>query len=345
MNLFSLSIAFLVTLISILLLRPAARKLRLVDTPGGRKAHVKETPLIGGLGIYLGLASGIFVSPEVIAQYQVLLWLTGLLLVTGLIDDYYPLPPVVRLGIQVLTAWIMCTKGDNQLISLGHLFSEKELYLGHFTMVVTIFATVGVINAINMIDGMDGLSSGLVLICLGFLVIAASISGNNPTLLSLALLVSASLLAFMLLNFRAPIKRPALIYLGDSGSTMLGFVLAWLLIESSQNASGKIIPATIALWFIAIPLMDTVFLFIARPLTGKSPFEPGTDHLHHLLELHGISRTKVVLLLHVAGIVLGGAGLVFFIVPAIEKMSVYFFLGVFVLYVVLMRFEKSTLSK
>jgi len=345
MNLFSLSIAFLVTLISILALRPAARKLRLVDTPGGRKAHAKETPLIGGLGIYLGLTTGIFLSPEVIAQYQVLLWLAGFLLITGHVDDYYPLPPAVRLGIQILAAWIMCTKGDNQLISLGHLFSEKELYLGRFTMVMTTFATVGVINAINMIDGMDGLSSGLVLICLGFLGIAASISGNNPALLSLALLVSASLFAFLLLNFRAPIKKPALIYLGDSGSTMLGFVLAWLLIESSQRTSGQIIPATIALWFIAIPLMDTVFLFIARPLTGKSPFEPGTDHLHHLLELHGISRANVVLLLYGAGIVLGGAGLVLFKVPAMEKMSVYFFLGVFALYVVLMRFEKSTLSK
>ncbi len=279
------------------------------------------------------------------AQYQVLLWLAGLLLVTGLVDDYYPLPPVVRLGIQILAAWIMCTKGDNQLISLGHLFSEKELYLGRFTMVMTIFATVGVINAINMIDGMDGLSSGLVLICLGFLGIAASISGNNPALLSLALLVSASLFAFLLLNFRAPIKKPALIYLGDSGSTMLGFVLAWLLIESSQRTSGQIIPASIALWFIAIPLMDTVFLFVARPFTGKSPFEPGTDHLHHLLELHCISRAKVVLLLYGAGIVLGGAGLVLFKVPAMEKMSVYFFLGVFALYVVLMRFEKSTLGK
>ena len=136
-----------------------------------------------------------------------------------------------------------------------------------------------------------------------------------------------------------------MIYLGDSGSTMLGFILAWLLIESSQSTSGQVIPATIALWFIAIPLMDTVFLFIARPLTGKSPFEPGTDHLHHLLELHGISRAKVVLLLYGAGIVLGGAGLVIFKIPAMEKMSVYFFLGVFALYVVLMRFEKSTLSK
>lgn len=338
MNLLSLSIAFLVTLISILLLRPAAKKFRLVDTPGGRKTHAKETPLTGGLGIYLGLATGIFLSPEVMAQYQVLLWLAGLLLVTGLVDDYYPLPPLVRLSIQILAAWIMCAEGDNQLINLGHLFSEKELYLGRFTMVMTIFATVGVINAINMIDGMDGLSGGLVMISLLFLALTAMLDGSNPALLALAMTTSACLLAFLSLNFRAPMKKPALIYLGDSGSTMLGLVLAWLLIESSQTE--QIMPATIALWFIAIPLMDTVFLFIARPLTGKSPFAPGTDHLHHLLELRGLSRAKVVFLLYAASIALGTVGMILYSMPSMEKYSVYLFLVIFMLYVLLMRIEK-----
>jgi len=338
MNLLSLSIAFLVTLISILLLRPAAKKFRLVDTPGGRKTHAKETPLAGGLGIYLGLVTGIFLTPEVMAQYQVLLWLAGLLLVTGLVDDYYPLPPLVRLSIQILAAWIMCAEGDNQLISLGHLFSEKELYLGRFTMVMTIFATVGVINAINMIDGMDGLSGGLVMISLLFLALTAMLDGSNPALLALAMTTSACLLAFLSLNFRAPMKKPALIYLGDSGSTMLGLVLAWLLIESSQTK--QIMPATIALWFIAIPLMDTVFLFIARPLIGKSPFAPGTDHLHHLLELRGLSRAKVVFLLYAASIALGTVGMILYSMPAIEKYSVYLFLVIFMLYVMLMRIEK-----
>ena len=326
-------------------MRPLARKYGLVDKPGGRKTHSKDTPLIGGLGIFLGLVVGTFLSPEIFAQYKVLLLIASLLLFTGLIDDFYPLPALARMGIQVFGAWLMCTAGENQLITLGHLFSDGELLLGRYAMVMTIFATVGVINAINMIDGMDGLSGGLAMICLLFLGLTASASGSNPALLSLTLLSVGCLLAFLLLNFRAPINKPALIYLGDSGSTMLGFIMAWLLIESSQGANEQIMPATIALWFMAIPLMDTVFLFIARPLSGKSPFEPGTDHLHHLLALHGLSKTKVVLLLYGAGIVLGGAGLMLYSMPDLEKYSIYLFLVFFILYILLMRFEKTTLKK
>jgi len=206
---------------------------------------------------------------------------------------------------------------------------------------MSIFATVGVINAINMIDGMDGLSGGLSLVCLLFLGATAFWGGNNPTLLALSATAIACLAAFLLLNYRAPAKKPALIYLGDSGSTMLGLIIAWLLIEASQGGANRVIPASVALWFVAIPLMDTVYLFIARPLAGKSPFEPGTDHLHYLMAMHGMTKARVVLLLWGAGVVLGGAGLAIYAIPEMERSSVYLFLATFVLYVLVMRFEKK----
>ncbi|MDG2175262.1 MAG: undecaprenyl/decaprenyl-phosphate alpha-N-acetylglucosaminyl 1-phosphate transferase [Gammaproteobacteria bacterium] len=343
MNYTTLPLVFIVSLVSILLLRPLARKLGLVDTPGGRKTHSKETPLIGGLGIFVGLMAGSLLSPEVMMQYQPLLLISCILLVIGLVDDFYPLPAVVRMGFQITAAWLMCDYGNNQLITLGNLFTENELFLGRYSTIMTIFATVGVINAINMIDGMDGLSGGLALICLGGIAIAAGFNGNNPALYSFTLITIAGLVAFLLLNFRAPAGKPALIYLGDSGSTMLGFILAWLLIESSQGGVDKVIHATVALWFMAIPLMDTVYLFIARPLAGKSPFEPGTDHLHHLLAMHGMSKARVVLLLYAAGICFGLVGLAINSMSAVEYLAVYLFMGVFGLYVVLMRWEgKST---
>jgi UDP-GlcNAc:undecaprenyl-phosphate/decaprenyl-phosphate GlcNAc-1-phosphate transferase len=339
MNYTTLPLVFIVSLVSILLLRPLARKLGLVDAPGGRKTHSKETPLIGGLGIFVGLMAGSLLSPEIMMQYQPLLLISCILLIIGLVDDFYPLPAVVRLGFQITAAWLMCDYGNNQLITLGQLFTENELLLGRYTTIMTVFATVGVINAINMIDGMDGLSGGLALICLGGIAIAAGFNGSNPALYSFALITIAGLAAFLLLNFRAPAGKPALIYLGDSGSTMLGFILAWLLIEGSQGGGDKVIPATVALWFLAIPLMDTVYLFIARPLAGKSPFEPGTDHLHHLLALHGMSKDRVVLLLYAAGICFGLVGLAINSMPAVEHLAVYLFMGIFGLYVVLMRWE------
>jgi len=191
-----------------------------------------------------------------------------------------------------------------------------------------------------MIDGMDGLSGGMVTICLLFMSIAAGLSGNNPALLGFSMLVIACLVGFLILNYRAPFRKSALIYLGDSGSTLLGFILAWILIEGSQGGSERVIPATVALWFLAIPLMDTVYLFIARPLSGKSPFEPGTDHLHHLLARHGVAKGKVVLLLYGVGLLLGGIGLVVYAMPTLEKSSVYIFLGVFLIYSLIMRKEK-----
>jgi UDP-GlcNAc:undecaprenyl-phosphate GlcNAc-1-phosphate transferase len=337
---FTLVVALLTTLTAILLLRPLARKIGLVDKPGGRKTHSMDTPLIGGLGIYLGLLTGSLLSPDILAHYQSLLLISSLLLLIGLIDDFYPLPALLRMGIQVVAAWLMCTLGDNQLITLGNLFSSSELLLGRFGILMTIFATVGVINAINMIDGMDGLSGGMVTICLLFMSIAAGLSGNNPALIDFSMLVIACLLGFLILNFRAPFKKSALIYLGDSGSTLLGFILAWILIDGSQGGNERVIPATVALWFLAIPLMDTVYLFIARPLSGKSPFEPGTDHLHHLLARHGVAKANVVLLLYGAGLILGGIGLVVYAIPTLEKSSVYIFLGGFLLYSLIMRKEK-----
>jgi len=334
MNILILPITFFVTLAAILILRPLARKLGLMDAPGGRKTHAHETPLIGGLGITLGLLVAVLMMPEEYDRYHLLMMIALLLVLTGLVDDYFPLPAVVRLGIQILAAWLMVHYGGNQLVALGRLVGDWELLLGRWALVMTIFATVGVINALNMIDGMDGLSGGMLMICLAFLAITASATGANPALLAFTLLLMASVAAFLVLNFRFWQKKPALIYLGDSGSTTLGFILAWLLIEGSQTTvtGEQVFPATVALWFLAIPLMDTVYLFIARPLSGKSPFAPGTDHLHHLLAGLGWSRTKVVLVMYLAGIVLGMAGLAIFAVPAMEPVSLYVFLGLFALY-------------
>jgi UDP-GlcNAc:undecaprenyl-phosphate GlcNAc-1-phosphate transferase len=334
MNTLILPITFLVTLVAILLLRPLARKLGLMDAPGGRKTHTLHTPLIGGLGITLGLLVAVLLLPDQYARYHLLMMIALLLVLTGLVDDYYPLPAIVRLGIQILAAWLMVHYGGNQLVTLGRLFSDSELLLGRWVVVMTIFATVGVINALHMIDGMDGLSGGMLMICLAFMAITAGITGANPGLLAFTLLLMASVAAFLVLNFRFWQKKPALIYLGDSGSTTLGFILAWLLIESSQTTAtgAQVFPATVALWFLAIPLMDTVYLFIARPLSGKSPFAPGTDHLHHMLAGLGWSRTKVVLVMYLAGLLLGLVGLAVFAVPALEMASLYVFLALFALY-------------
>src|SRR5690606_30064804 len=117
-------------------------------------------------------------------------------------------------------------------------------------------------NAVNMSDGLDGLSGGMVVIALSFLAVTAASAGDITLLAFIATLVF-SLLGFLALNYRHPWKRPALVYLGDAGSTFLGFVVAWLLIEATQGAD-PVIPPALALWFLAVPLIDTVYLLVSR---------------------------------------------------------------------------------
>ena len=107
MTVLPLLTAFLGTLLSILALRPMARKLGLMDIPGGRKTHTRDTPLIGGFGIYLGLIAACLLAPRVYDHYALLLGISALLLLIGLVDDYYPLPATVRMGFQVIAAWLM----------------------------------------------------------------------------------------------------------------------------------------------------------------------------------------------------------------------------------------------
>ncbi len=224
----------------------------------------------------------------------------------------------------------MAVIAGNQLVSLGNILSFGVVELGFLAVPVTVFASVGVINAVNMTDGIDGLSGGLVLIALVFLSIVAYLAGDSGLVRFCTLLI-CSLLAFLMLNFRLPWKQSALIYLGDAGSTLLGFVLAWLIIESTQG-EGAVMAPVYALWFLAIPLIDTVSLLIKRPMRGINPFSAGTDHLHHRLIAAGYTHEQTVIGLYLAGICAGTFGLIGFLYHASESFMFLSFIALFGVY-------------
>ena len=297
---------YLLTMALILSLRPLAYATGLIDYPGGRKTHGNPTPMTGGLGIYLGLMSISILSPVLMAQYQALLLLSGLVLIIGIVDDMYDIQASVRLVCHGTAALGMALSADVKLDTFGDLLFFGPIQLGILSLPLTAFATVGVINAVNMSDGLDGLSSGLVTIALGFLSLSAMVA-HADSVLSFSQLLGVTLIAFLTLNFRMLWKKSALVYLGDAGSTLLGFMLAWLLIASTQGSSA-FIPPVYALWFFAVPLIDTVSLLIRRPLQGKSPFSPGRDHLHHRLQRAGFTQQQTVLTLYGAAIALASVG-------------------------------------
>lgn len=297
--------ACVVTLLSILALKPVAKRIGLVDHPGGRKTHTHQTPLIGGIGMFLGLLSLALVSPEAFHAFLPLVATAALLLVVGVIDDYREISANLRLGVHLIAALLMIFWGGNQLTGMGDLLFFGPLMLGVLAIPVTLFAVASAINAINMADGVDGLCGGLVLIALGFMTLLAQDAGlvHAAQVLTVMLCCVAG---FLILNFRFPWRQRALIFMGDAGSTVLGFVVAWMLIYLAEN--GACSPVTV-LWLIALPLLDTASVMVIRKREGKSMFTPGRDHLHHHLLDAGLGVRKSVLVLCGLAATFGGIGL------------------------------------
>ena len=336
MDIFSLFSSFCVTGGALFALKPVASKVGLMDHPGGRKTHAQPTPLIGGLGIYLGIFFITYLNSTVFNHYLLMLGISAFVLIVGMFDDYQHQSVWVRMGSQAVAATLMYFAANIQLTSFGDILFIGNISLGFLSFPLTVIATVGVINAVNMSDGIDGLSGGMVTIALGFLGVVAWQAGNTTLLSFIAILLSA-LFAFLALNFRLPWKKTAMVYLGDSGSTFLGFVLAWLFIEATQGQNA-IMPPVLALWFLALPLMDTLVLLIKRPLNGKSPVRPDRDHLHHKLLNMGFSNRRVVLTLYVVSLVIGFIGLTIHQEIVLESMAFLIFLGLFVVYLLIIRF-------
>lgn len=302
----------------------------LIDFPGGRKQHLAPTPLVGGLGIYFGTMSISLFNPVVLAHYSAMLAISALVLFIGIFDDARELKASIRMGVHAFAAWLMVVVAGNQLISFGDIVGLGVIELGLLSIPLTMFATVGVINAINMTDGIDGLSGGLVFIALFFLCIVA-FDNSSLAILQFSTLLMCSLLAFLIMNFRLPWKQTAMIYLGDAGSTLLGFMLTWLIIDATQGGNAIMSPVY-ALWFLAIPLIDTVSLLIKRPFKGKSPFSADTDHLHHRLLKAGYSHEQTVIGMYLAGAFLGSLGLMGYLFNASESLMFFGFMTIFVVY-------------
>jgi UDP-GlcNAc:undecaprenyl-phosphate GlcNAc-1-phosphate transferase len=293
------AVAFVATIILILLLRPVAMQVGLTDCPDTRKTHQGEMPLVGGIAIFLAviLAVGLkmLLSGGVLPDRYVLSFLGGsfLLVVVGVWDDWVGLSPLVRFIIQVCAACTMVYGGGIFLNDLGYLGASDEIYsLGDLSVPFTVFVVVGMINAINMTDGLDGLSGNMTLVSLAGLGIANSFWGNHDHL-QLLNTISAAVAGFLVLNQRSFWRNTAWVFLGDAGSMMLGFALIWNAIDIARLYPQIISPAA-TLWFLAVPIFDTVTMMIRRISDGRSPFQADSEHLHHLLVRSGMTVGETI---------------------------------------------------
>ncbi|MEJ2138091.1 MAG: MraY family glycosyltransferase [Gammaproteobacteria bacterium] len=313
-SLLSSLLTVLVTIIFIVLLRPLAYATGLVDKPDERKHHEGSIPLVGGISIYLAVATATLVGTTMVGKdvliqsgAGVFLLSSLLLVVVGVWDDLRNLSPLLKLVAQIAAALIMIYLGGIVVTDLGSIgFSGNPVRLGIWAVPFTVFATVGVINAINMADGLDGLVGNMTLVSLLGLGLATSMWGGVPVAAMLNIL-SAGVIGFLLFNQRLFWRPKAAVFLGDAGSMMLGFALAWAAIVASQGPDRSLSPAA-ALWFVAVPVCDTLSVAVRRLLEGKSPLTADARHLHHLFMRVGFSVNETLLFmcgLAVAGVTVG----------------------------------------
>ena len=286
----SIAVALIVTIAFMFALRPLAKRVELVDRPGGRKLHEGDIPIIGGLAMFLGIFSGLSILGLELNFLLSIFVASLLLVVIGVIDDKYPLPAAARMMKQVAVVLIMIYGADLYLADMGDPFGTGLITTGPFMLIFTTLVTLTMINAYNMIDGIDGLAGSLTMVAM---VSVAAVAGANNAFCAMALVIAASTFGFLLFNFPVKWNRPVRSFMGDAGSTLLGFAVVWVTLGVAQGEARVISPVH-ALWFAAVPIFDCLSCFVRRSLRGKSPFTPGCDHFHHILLQGGFGVRSIL---------------------------------------------------
>jgi UDP-GlcNAc:undecaprenyl-phosphate GlcNAc-1-phosphate transferase len=306
-------------------LRPVAMALGLVDRPGGRKSHIGEIPVIGGIAMFFGVFAGLSIFGESAYAIGSLLIASFLLVTVGVIDDRFHLPSATRIISQIAVVLLMAYGAGLSLRQIGDPLGIGEVGLGPFSLIFTCCVTLTMINAYNLIDGVDGLAGTLSLIALAAISIVGGIGSASTTI---ALIVSAAVVGYLLFNFPAGFNQSLRSFMGDAGSTFLGFTIVWITLGITQGPE-RIISPVHCLWFAAIPIFDTFTCFVRRISAGKSPFKPGRDHFHHTLKNGGMTSRQVLAVLALLQATYAVAGLIgyFTVVPDVVMFAAWSALG------------------
>jgi UDP-GlcNAc:undecaprenyl-phosphate GlcNAc-1-phosphate transferase len=273
----------------------AAIRLGIVDQPNAVRFHISPTPLLGGLAIFVAALAGMSLANP-LHDYPLGAFIgASMILLLGIVDDLYHIKPLLKLLGQIAAAAV--------LVLFGLIVETTGSPI--FDTAITIFWVVGLTNAFNLLDNMDGLSSGIAAIAAFCFFVIGAQAGQTITA-GAALALCGACLGFLHYNFAS---RPARIFMGDTGSMLIGYLLAAIAVRLTYDSQPWITPF-VPIAILGIPILDTTFVSFARPLGGRSPFQGGKDHLsHRLVAACALSPRKAVSLLWLAGIGLGLAGI------------------------------------
>jgi UDP-GlcNAc:undecaprenyl-phosphate GlcNAc-1-phosphate transferase len=303
---------FLVALGIVLVITPAvgrvARMLGVVDEPGDRRRlHLRAVPRLGGIAIFLGIIVPALAFLELTPAYRGILLGAALATTVGVVDDLRGLPWWAKLGGQLGAAGIAVQAGVTIDRFTLPLVGVHELR-GWLAVVVSIVWIVAIMNMVNFLDGLDGLAAGVCAIA-GVTFAVISLSLGRPEAAVLSAIVAGACLGFLRHNF-----YPARIFMGDSGSLLLGFTLAAVAIQGTLKTA-----ATVALFFplfvLAVPILDSSFVVARRLRHGQRVFAPDQSHLHHRFLRRGFSQRRTVMYMWAWCTILAGAALATRFVP------------------------------
>ena len=316
-------VPFLFVLVIIPFIKKVALHVGAMDIPDGRKVHTHPMPRLGGLGIYMGFLLGYILFGAMSIRVNSILIGSIIIVITGIFDDIKPIPAKIKFLFQLIAASVVAFYGQILLKDLSAFGFYIEF--GVFSYPITILFIVAIINCINLIDGLDGLAAGLssiYFVTIGIVIVTWLHTFDLDAVLTFIML--GATLGFLCHNF-----HPAKIFMGDSGSMFLGYIIAVIALLGFKNVTMTTLLAPICL--LAIPIMDTLFAMLRRIINKKPIDQPDKEHLHHqLLNLH-LSHRNTVLVIYLVDILFAGAMLVYMLYDNTVGIIMYAILFILVL--------------
>ena len=309
---------------------------KLVDSPNYRKIHKGEVPLVGGIIIFLNI---LFYSFFYEASYYLnfILYTSSILLFLGVIDDSIELGINFRLITQLASSLIIVGSGL-MIKNIGAYSFLPNIEIGFISVIFTVFCVIGLTNAFNFMDGIDGLCAGLSLIAIISVIFFSYLTGTltNFSDKNFLILICFIILIFMIINITNYYK----VFLGDAGSIFLGFFVSWLLIMTSQDKN-YIIPPILTIWCVSLPVFDIISVIIRRVIKKNNPFKPDRTHIHHILLNLGFSSSKTLIIILLCALIFNILGfIIFYLLGPLPCLLV--FLIILIFYIFLMIYITNT---
>jgi UDP-GlcNAc:undecaprenyl-phosphate GlcNAc-1-phosphate transferase len=276
--------ALLIAMVIIPFAKRTARRLGFIDHPNERKVHTSPLPLLGGVGIYLGfILALLFFDRFYLSQLVTIMLGATIVSFLGIWDDYRTLKPLVKLAGQLLAGLVLIVSG----VKVTFLPSEA------LNIIATLLWVITITNAFNLLDNMDGLSSGIATVACAFYFLLAVMS-RQYLVAGLAAALLGACLGFLYYNF-----NPASIFMGDSGSLFIGFMLATIGIKLRFPSNVAFVTWMVPVVVLGLPIFDTTLVVVSRLRRGLNPLTtPGKDHISHRLVAMGATQREAVLMLY-----------------------------------------------